>query len=203
MNIAVIGATGKAGSRIVAELLDRGHAVTAIARHPEALPSHERLLARRGDARDRNSLAPLLSHHDAVVTATRFLQIDPAVLVAAVKDAAVERLLVVGGAGTLVTASGREFLDTPDLPATSYEEALAGRAFLALLRTEADLDWTFLSPSVLFAPGARTGKFRLGGDALLIGADGRSAISMEDYAIAMADEIERPRHSRRRFTVGY
>ena len=115
----------------------------------------------------------------------------------------VKRLLVVGGAGTLKTASGVELIDAGLVPITSREEALSGRTFLALLQNEREFDWTYLSPSLHFAPGQRTGKFRLGGDEVLIGADGKSAISMEHYAIAVADELERPRHSRRRFTVGY
>ena len=203
MNIAVIGATGKAGSRVAAELLVRGHRVTAIVRHPERLPADPSLTASYGDARNADDLIPLLTDHDAVVTATRLLQIDPCVLVAAVKRSEVKRLLVVGGAGTLKTASGVELIDAGLVPVTSREEALSGRAFLRHLQKERELDWTYLSPSLHFAPGQRIGKFRLGGDEVLIGADGKSAISMEDYAIAAADELERPQHSRRRFTVGY
>jgi hypothetical protein len=203
MNIAVIGATGKAGSRVAAELLARGHRVTAIVRHPERLPADPSLTASYGDARNADDLIPLLTDHDAVVTATRLLQIDPCVLVAAVKRSEVKRLLVVGGAGTLKTASGVELIDAGLVPVTSREEALSGRAFLILLQKERELDWTYLSPSLHFAPGQRIGKFRLGGDEVLIGADGESAVSMEDYAIAVADELERPQHSRRRFTVGY
>jgi uncharacterized protein len=203
MNIAVIGATGKAGSRVAAELLARGHRVTAIVRHPERLPADPALTARYGDARNADDLIPLLTDHDAVVTATRLLQIDPNVLVAAVKRSEVKRLLVVGGAGTLKTASGVELIDAGLVPVTSREEALSGRTFLRLLQMECELDWTYLSPSLHFAAGQRIGKFRMGGDEVLIGTDGKSAISMEDYAIAVADELERPQHSRRRFTVGY
>jgi len=137
------------------------------------------------------------------VSAARFLQVEGSLLIAAAKQAKVPRFLVVGGAGTLLTASGQELVDTPAVPPSSKDEALAGRAFLNLLRAEPELDWTYLSPSGMFAPGARTGKFRLGLDRLLIAADGKAGISAEDFAIALADEIERPRHSRRRFTVGY
>lgn len=203
MNIAVIGATGKAGSRVVAELLARGHRITAIVRHPEQVPAHPALVAHYGDARNADDLAPLLADHDAVVTATRLRQIYHDVLVAAVRRSEVKRLLVVGGAGTLKNASGVELIDAGLVPVASREEALAGREFLTLLRKQRELDWTYLSPSLHFAPGTRTGKFRLGGDEVLIGADGKSAISMEDYAIAAADELERPQHLRRRFTVGY
>jgi len=203
MRVALIGASGKAGSRILDELLRRGHQVTAIARTAERLPTKPGVTAKRGDASDPEMLAPLLAGHDAVISATRFTSTDPRALVAAVKRAAVPRFLVVGGAGSLVTASGVQVVDAPDFPAAHKPESLAGREFLKLLRAEPALDWTFLSPSAAFAPGTRTGKFRLGGDDLLVDASGGSAISMEDFAIALVDELETPRHARRRFTVGY
>ncbi len=109
---------------------------------------------------------------------------------------------MVGGAGSLEVAPGVKLIETPQFPALYKAEAAAGGAFLDLLRQETRLDWTFLSPSALFVPGERTGKFRLGGDQLLTTEKG-SSISFEDYAVAMADEIEKPAHSRRRFTVGY
>ncbi len=109
---------------------------------------------------------------------------------------------MVGGAGSLEVAPGVKLIETPQFPALYKAEAAAGGAFLDLLRQETRLDWTFLSPSALFEPGERTGKFRLGGDQLLTNEKG-SSISFEDYAVAMADEIEKPAHSRRRFTVGY
>ena len=203
MNIVVIGATGKAGSRVTAELLARGHSVTAIARRLETLPARERLTPRAGDARDPEQLAPLIAGHDAVVSAVRFVDVDGAALIAAAKKAGVKRFLVVGGAGSLIAPDGRQLVDTGELPSFVQPEASAGRAFLNLLRAEPELDWTFLSPSGQFAPGKRTGKFRLGLDHLLVAADGTSAISMEDFAIALVDEIEEPRHRRQRFTVGY
>jgi len=203
MRVALIGASGKAGSRILAELLARGHAVTAIARTLEHLPQQSGVATKRGDASDAAVLAPLLAGHDAVISATRFVSTDPHALLAAAKRAGVKRLLVVGGAGSLMTPSGEQLVDTPKVPAASRPEALAGREFLALLRAELELDWTFLSPPLSFAPGTRSGKFRLGRDHLLTDAAGASAISMEDFAIAMVDELETPRHPQQRFTVGY
>jgi hypothetical protein len=131
-----------------------------------------------------------------------FLASDPQKLIEAVHAAGVGRYLVVGGAGSLEVAPGVKLIETPEFPEIYKAEAAAGGAFLDLLRQETRLDWTFLSPSALFVPGERTGKFRLGGDQLLANEKG-SRISFEDYAVAMADEIERPAHSRRRFTVGY
>ena len=110
---------------------------------------------------------------------------------------------MVGGAGSLEVSPGVQLVDTPDFPTAYKPEALAGRDFLNVLSGERELEWTFLSPSALFVPGERTGKFRLGTDRLLVGSGGESRISMEDYAIAFVDELETPRHSRQRFTVGY
>jgi putative NADH-flavin reductase len=203
MKIALIGATGNVGSRILTELLNRGHEVTGIARHPEKLPPKANLTAKRGDANDEDGLARLLSGHDAVISAGRFVSVNPQTLIAALKKANVNRLLVVGGAGSLEVAQGVQLVDTPQFPAAAKPEALAGREFLNVLRGEQELDWTFLSPSLLFAPGERTGKFRLGTDQLLVGENGESQISLEDFAVALVDELEMLRHSRQRFTVGY
>ena len=203
MKVALIGASGKAGSRILAALLARGHRVTGIVRNPENLPPRPGLEVRKGDASDTAGLVPLIAGHDAVISATRFVSTDARALIDAVKQAGVPRLLVVGGAGSLVTAAGVQVVDMPNFPDFVRPESRAGCVFLDLLRAETTLDWTFLSPSESFAPGARTGTFRLGGDRVLVDESGRSAISMEDYAIAMVDELERPRHTRRRFTVGY
>ena len=128
---------------------------------------------------------------------------DPAVLLAAVKQSGVKRYLVVGGAGSLEVAPGVKLFDTPEFPAIYLDEARKGGAYLELLKAETGLDWTFLSPSALIQPGERTGKFRLGIDQLLVDAAGNSAISAEDFSVAMVDELEKPAHSRRRFTVGY
>jgi len=203
MKIALIGASGRVGSRLLAELLRRGHAVAGIARDKTQLPSRPGLVLETGDATRPAQLAPLLAGHDVVASATRFQSSDPQALIAAVKQAGVPRLMVVGGAATLEVAPGRMLLDAPDFPEAYKPEALAGRRFLDALRMEKDLDWTFLSPSAEFAPGERTGKFRVGGDRLLRDTSGKSRISMEDYAIAFVDELEAPKHPRQRFTVGY
>lgn len=203
MHVAVIGATGNAGSRIVAELVRRGHTVTAIVRHPEKVPAASGVTAKKGDVFDPAGLARLLAGHDVVVSAVHFLASDPAALVAAVKEAGVGRYLVVGGAGSLEVAPGVRLVTTPSFPAIYRAEAEKGADFLDLLRRETALNWTFLSPSALFTAGERTGTFRLGTDQLLTAADGRSWISFEDYAVALVDEIEKPAHIRQRFTVGY
>lgn len=203
MKVALIGASGNVGSRILNELLDRGHQVTGIVPHPEKLSPRERLSVQRGDVNDAAGLAPLLVGQDAVISSVRFEILDPHALISAVKQAGVSRLLVVGGAGSLEVAPGVPLLDTPAFPDVARPEAQGGRAFLDLLRGEKALDWTFLSPSAMIFPGQRTGTFRLGADQLLVDAAGESRISMEDFAVAMVDELETPHHSRQRFTVGY
>ncbi|MGU3494478.1 NAD(P)-dependent oxidoreductase [Xanthobacteraceae bacterium A53D] len=203
MKIAVVGASGNAGAAITAELARRGHQVTAIARNPEKIARLPGVAPAQGDAADQSALAALISGHDAVVTSIHFTQSDADVLIGAAKQAGVPRYLVVGGAGSLKVPPGVSLFDTPDFPAAYLPEAKAGGVFLEKLKAEPALDWTFLSPSALFFHGPRTETFRLGGDELLVAADGNSSISFEDYAIALADEIETPRHRRARFTVGY
>lgn len=203
MKIAVVGATGNAGSRIVAELVRRGHHVTAIVRNPEKVPPQPNLVAKKGDVFDQAGLTGLLAGHDVAISSVHFTASDPAKLIAAAKDAKVGRYIVVGGAGSLEVAPGVRLVTTPGFPASYKAEAEAGGAFLDRLQQEKQLNWTFISPSALFVAGERTGKFRLGKDQLLADADGKSWISFEDYAIALADEVEKPAHLRQRFTVGY
>ncbi len=203
MKIAVTGASGNAGSRITAELARRGHQITAIARNPEKIAELPNVTPVRGDANDRGELARLWTGHDVAISSIHFLVSDPEALIGAAKDAGVGRYLVVGGAGSLEVAPGVRLVTTPSFPPQYKAEAEKGAAFLDRLRQEKELNWTFLSPSALFVSGERTGKFRLGTDQLLTAGDGKSWISFEDYAVALADEIERPAHRRRRFTVGY
>ena len=203
MRVALIGSTGHVGSRLSAELLMRGHRVTGIARNLEKAAAQSGLVLEQGDATNSSTLAPLLVNHDVVISASRFLTSKANALLTAVKEAGVKRLLVVGGAASLQVAPGELLIDSPDFPDAYKPEAHAGIQFLDAMRNEKELEWTFLSPSAEFVPGRRTGKFRLGGDDLLVDPNGRSWISMEDYAIAMVDELEHPHHTRQRFTVGY
>lgn len=203
MKIAVTGASGRAGSAITAELARRGHSVTAIARNPDRIAKLANVTAVTGDANNRAALAKLWAGHDAAVSSIHFTASDVETLIGAARDSAVARYLVVGGAGSLEVAPGVRLVTTPNFPAQYKAEAEKGAAFLDRLQREKELNWTFLSPSALFEPGSRTGKFRLGDDQLLVDSAGKSWISFEDFAVAMADEIERPAHARKRFTVGY
>ncbi|MGY4307441.1 putative NADH-flavin reductase [Bradyrhizobium sp. USDA 4369] len=203
MKIAVAGASGRAGSRITAELAGRSHQVTGIARNPDKILAHPNVTAVKGDANDRAELARLWAGHDVAISSIHFSASDAETLIGAAKDSGVSRYLVVGGAGSLEVAPGVRLVTTPGFPAAYKAEAEKGAAFLDRLRQEKELDWTFLSPSAMIDFGSRTGKFRLGTDQLLVDAEGKSFISFEDFAVAMADEIERPAHRRARFTVGY
>jgi putative NADH-flavin reductase len=202
MKVAVIGGTGRAGGRIVEELARRGHRVTVIARHPDKAPKLPGVTAKAVDVHDAKAMTEALEGHDVVVSALRFADATAAEVIGPVKASGVPRYLVVGGASSLL-AGGQRLFDSPHFPAEYKPEAGAGIAFLDALKAEPDLDWSYLSPSMIFDGDQRTGTFRLGGDELLTAADGKSHISFPDFAIAMADEIETPRHRRQRFTVGY
>ncbi len=207
MKIALIGATGFIGSGILSESLNRGHDVTAVVSSPEKLPTHNRLTPVKGDATDSEALTPLIDRHDVVISAFNPGKDESgkgiSSIIEAVKRSSVKRLLVVGGAGTLEIAPGKRLVDQPDFPSEWKAGALRTAEFLDQLRTEKELNWVFLSPAAMIAPGERTGKYRVGGDQLLIGSDGQSRISIEDYAVAMLDEVEHPKHERTRFTVAY
>lgn len=203
MKIAVAGASGRAGSEITKELSRRGHTVTAIARNPEKIAKLTGVTAVKGDVLDQAGLTSLWNGHDVAVSSVHFLASDPQKLIGAAKASQVGRYLVVGGAGSLEVAPGVKLVTTPGFPAQYKAEAEKGGAFLDLLWQEKELNWTFLSPSALFVEGERTGKFRLGTDQLLADANGKSWITFADYAIALADEIEKPAHLKTRFTVGY
>ena len=201
--VALIGASGAAGSRILKELSDRGHQVTGIARSPEKIAALPGVTTAKADAFDKVALAQTLRGHDAVVSSVHFTASDAQTLIDAVRASGVKRYIIVGGAGSLEIAPGKRLIDQPDFPAAYKAEASKGAEFLDLLRTSArDLDWTFISPSAMFVPGERTGKFRLGKDQLLLTEAG-SSISFEDFAIALVDELEKPSHVQQRFTVGY
>jgi putative NADH-flavin reductase len=212
MNIALIGASGFIGSALRQEALARGHSVTALVSQPEKLSAAPRLTAIKVDVNDTSALAATLKSHDVVLSAfSGHAQSDvlPYYLkgitsvIAATRQAGVRRLLVVGGAGSLEVAPGKQLLDTPQFPEVYKPTAEGARQALQLLRGERELEWTMLSPSAVIAPGERTGKFRLGRDQLLADDSGNSKISVEDYAVAFIDELEKPAHPRQRFTVGY
>lgn len=203
MKVALIGATGKAGSRVLKELLERGHEVTAIVRHPENVPAHPKVRPAGTDGSEA-SLAVAISGHDAVISSVRFVDLDPDTLVPAVRKSGVKRYLVVGGAGSLKHPDGIEEARRPEFPEPFRPNSLRGGDLLNMLKAGDDLDWTFISPPRMFVPGERTGKFRYGRDDMLMTPEGvPTSISFEDMAVAIVDEMEKPRHLRQRFTIGY
>lgn len=212
MKIAIIGATGYVGSAVLKEAAARGHEVTALVSRPDTVPHLDKVVAVKADVQAQDELAGKLEGHDAVISAFSG-HAQPDILgyylsgmksiIAASKGAGVARLLVVGGAGGLEVAPGVQLIDTPAFPEQWKATAEGARQALGLLREESSLDWTVLAPSAHLDPGKRTGAFRLGKDALLVDEAGQSHISLEDYAVAMIDELEHAAHSRSRFTVGY
>lgn len=214
MKLAIIGASGFVGSALVEESLNRGHAVTAIVRHPEKITvTHPDLIIKQGDALDADTVAQLVAGHDAVLSAYNagwanpnlyddFLKGSEAIE-KGTEAAGVKRLLVIGGAGSLEAAPGVQLVDTPQFPADWKVGATAARDYLNALRKNTALDWTFLSPAINLAPGERTGKFRLGTEQPVFDEKGESTISVNDLAVAVLDEIEKPQFIQKRFTLGY
>lgn len=211
MKVVLLGATGFVGSALLEEALDRGHAVTAIVRQGEKLEERDGLTAKGGDVYDTASLATLIQGNDAIISAFNAGWQNPnlyddqvrgtASIIAAIKKAGIARVLWVGGAGGLEVAPGVRVVDNPDMPSWVRPGALAMIDALDQLREEPELQWSYLSPSADLKPGQRTGSFRLGTDQLLVDATGQSTISVQDYAVAMIDELERPTHVRQRFTT--
>ncbi len=203
MKIALIGASGNMGTRLVKEAVSRGHEVTAISRHPESVAG-PKVTTVALDFHDEDKLADVLKGHDAVILSVRFQDSDPKKAIWAMRKAGLKRLAVVGGAASLMNQDNVRLLDTPGFPDFIAVEARPAAAALDWLRADVDdLDWVFVSPSMMLGPGERTGKFRLGQDHLLTAEDGKSSISYEDLSVAIIDELEKPAHHRRRFTVGY
>lgn len=215
MDIALVGATGYVGSKLLEEALYRGHTVTAIVRNPDKLPEHDMVSPAKADVMDVGALTALFEGKDAVIhayappkdlnvpTRVELQHTATSAIITAAKQAGVKRILAVGGAGTLAVAPGVMNMDRPEFPKEWESGAKSTARIHDLLSREPDMEWTVLCPSHNLVPGTRTGKFRLGENDLLVGPDGDSRISLEDYAVAMLDELEDPRHIRKRFTVGY
>jgi uncharacterized protein len=209
MNVILYGATGMIGSRILNELTSRGHRVIGVVRDPSKVPAHPNVAAVKGDILDPEDIAAKVRRANAVISAyspgagnVGDLLVATRSLIGGLHKAHVRRLIVVGGAGSLLVAPGVDLIDSGKLPEQYMAVAIAHRDALNLLR-DSDLGWTYFSPAVVIEPGERTGKFRLGDDALLTDADGNSRISAEDYAIAVVDELESPKRIRQRFTIAY
>ncbi len=214
-NVVLIGASGFVGNAILNELLSRGHKVTAVVRNPEKINvSNSNLEIVKADIADTNAMVGICKGKEAIISAynpgwtnpdiyEETLRNYPLILEAAKRSGA-KRLLCVGGAGTLFCAPGLRVVDSGAIPdAIMGGVKSLGEFYLNTLMNENDIDWIFFSPAGTLEPGKRTGKFRLGKDDLIIDENGISHISVEDYAVAMVDELENPKHHCERFTIGY
>jgi uncharacterized protein len=214
-NIVLIGASGFIGSAILREALERGHNVTGIVRHPEKITlNHVNLVVRKADIFLTEIVTGIFKGADAVISAYNPGWTNPNIaeettagyksIIMAVKKSGVNRLMVVGGAGSLFVSSGKRLMDTGAIP-ESYLPAVRALAdiYLVDLAAEKDIDWVFFSPAISIHPGIRTGKFRLGNNDVILNHAGEGDISVEDYAVAMIDELEKPAHHFERFTIGY
>ena len=203
MKIALIGATGNVGQRLVKEATSRGHDIIAIARNPDAAKG-DKVATTAVDLHEEDKLAEAIKGADVVILSVRFQNTDVSKVVAAMRKAGKSRLAIVGGAASLMNQDNVRLLDTPGFPDFIAVEARPAANALDWLRREAgDLDWVFVSPSMMLGPGDRTGKFRKGHNHLLTAEDGKSSISYEDLAVAILDELETPTVHGDRFTVGY
>lgn len=214
-NVVMIGASGFAGTAILNELLTRGHRVTAVVRNPEKVQTeHPNLTVAKADVSDTEALARLVAGKDAIISAYNPGWTNPNIyeemlknyilILSAAKQSGVGRLLCVGGAGTLFCAPGLRVVDSGVIPEAILGGVKSlGEFYLNTLAREKDIDWVFFSPAGTMEPGKRTGKIRLGKDDLVVAENGNSRISVEDYAVAMVDELEHPAHHCERFTINY
>ncbi len=213
--IVLIGASGFVGSAILNEALDRGHKVTAVVRHPEKITTvHKNLIVKPRDVSSLETVSEVCKNKEAVISAYNpgwtnpniyedTLRIYPIIL-EGVKISGAKRFLITGGAGSLFVSPGLRLMDSGALP-EAYLPGVKSLAlfFLETLSNEKYLDWVFFSPAGILEPGLRTAKFRLGKDNLIVNEKGESRISLQDYALAMVDELEKPAHHQERFTIGY
>ena len=209
MNVVLYSATGMIGSRILKELISRGHNVTAVVRDPSKVPAHPSVAALKGDIFDADDVAAKATGVDAVISAygpgtgdVNDMVKATRSLIAGLHKADSRRLIVVGGAGSLFVAPGVDVIASGHLPEAYMAIAIAHRDALKLLQ-DSDLIWTYFSPAAFIQPGERTGKFRLGLTSLIADEKGNSSISAEDYAVALVDELETPKHLHQQFTIGY
>ena len=213
--IVLIGASGFVGSAILNEALDRGNKVTAVVRHPEKITKvHKNLVVKQGDVSFSDTVTDMSKGADAVISAYNPGWQNPDIagettrvyraILNGVKQAGVMRFLVVGGAASLFISPGKRFMDAGLMPESFLPAVRAlAEVYLIDLMAEKSIDWVFFSPAGMLLPGLRTGKFRLGKNDLIVNETGESKISVQDYAVAMIDELEKPSHHRERFTIGY
>ncbi|HEM6846180.1 NAD(P)H-binding protein [Providencia rettgeri] len=213
MKISIIGATGFVGRALVAEALLQHHQVTAISRHSNQLSQHAHLITAAGDITDIPWLTSRLKGQDVVISAFNGGWQNPNLyqdtvagnlaILHAVQKSMVKRFIVVGGAGSLKTTAGIDLIDSPDFPAEIKPGAQAMREFKNQLQSIDSLDWTYVSPAAMLEEGERTETFRLGGNQLLMNGNTPAKISVEDFAVAILDEVNNSQFIRQQFTAAY
>ncbi len=212
MKIAILGATGWIGSHIVNEAKQRGHEVVALVRDPSKVELAGIDVRKVDLMSDDNQLANAAAGVDAVIASIGgralgnhdIVKATAQRLITTLPQINVERLLWVGGAGSLEVAPGIELVSTAEFPQDYKAEAMAQGEALAVFKEQAStIDWTFVSPAAEIFPGETLSQYRTGGDQLLIDESGASKISVSDYAIAMIDELESHKHPRQRIGVAY
>lgn len=213
--VVLIGASGFVGSALLKEALNRELEVTAVVRHPEKIKiENENLRVKKADVSSLEEVAEVCEGADAVISAFNPGWNNPNIyketievyltIIDGVKKADVHRFLMVGGAGSLFIAPGVRLMDSGEVPENLLPGVKAlGDFYLDFLRKEKEVDWVFFSPAADMRPGVRSGRYRLGKDDMIVDAVGNSHISVEDYAAAMIDELEYPKHHQERFTIGY
>ncbi|WP_395709295.1 NAD(P)-dependent oxidoreductase [Reyranella sp.] len=202
-NIVLIGASGNIGSRILDEALTRKHPVTALTRDPRKLAPRPGMTIRAASTTDAPALTQILKGHDVVVVSVKWNENDVRRVIDTIRQAGVKRALFVIGAGSLLRSDGRRHYDYMSEKGVQPPTSLPALQAYEEIRKIDDYDWTAISPPASIGPGKRTGKFRVALDTLIEDAKGESRISREDFAVAIVDEIEKPRHLRKRFTAGY
>jgi putative NADH-flavin reductase len=213
--VVLIGASGFVGSAILNEALDRGHKVTVVVRHAEKITKvHKNLVVKPGDVSIVKTVIEVSKGVDTVISAFNPGWQNPDIaeettkvyrtILNGIRQAGVKRFLVVGGAGSLFVSHGIRLMDAGVMPeyVLPAVKALAD-FYLKDLMIEKSIDWVFFSPAGNLEAGLRTGKFLLGKDDLIVNETGESKISVQDYAVAMIDELEKPAHHKERFTIGY
>lgn len=214
--VAVIGATGFVGTKIVNELSERGYAVEALVRDASKVETKGNVTAKSVDVNNTDDLAEALKGNDAVISAFNAGWTNPNLyhdflngsvnIEKAVEQAGVKRLIVVGGAGSLYTPDNVQIVDTPDFPEAYKPGATAARDYLNKIRENKTLDWTFFSPAIEMNQenaGERTGAYRTSLETPVFDENGRSRLSVEDVAVVLVDELEQNNHIRERFTAAY